>query len=172
MPGIRFDFVKEAADLGPAVQMLFQTYSDNVPYPHKFNDALIKAHLVSVDAGLKYGFIKQLVAHEVYTLGPILEMIGEWVKEQGPDRGLFGMFEGTSCNYQLFERIEVLKDERRLQCPYKEMIEIVDSLGTQGITWNDVHEHWCIPRWKGFAKKIGFEIEVLPGETCCVRVKK
>ncbi len=73
------------------------------------------------------------------TLEPILEMIGGWIPEKGLDRALYGMYEGNSCNYQLFEKIEVLDCERRFQCPYKEMLEITSSLGTMNLTWEDVH---------------------------------
>jgi hypothetical protein len=172
MPGTRFDFENEAANLTPAIQSLVQTYTDIMPYPHKFNDALVKAHLTNLDCGIKHNCWKEHVDHEVYVLTPIMEMIGSWIPEQGPDRALYGMFEGNSCNYQLFEKIEIKDGERLLKCPYKEMIEIISRLGTQKVTWEDVHEKWCIPLWNGFAKKIGIEIEVIPGETCCVRLKK
>jgi hypothetical protein len=99
-------------------------------------------------------------------------MIKGWVPQQGPDKALYGMFEGNSCNYQLFEKIEVKEGERLFKCPYKEMLEIVSTLGTHKITWDDVHNKWCIPLWKGFAEKIGIEIEVFPGETCRVKLKK
>jgi hypothetical protein len=99
-------------------------------------------------------------------------MIGGWVQEQGPEKGLWGIFEANSCHYQQFEKIEVRPGERLLQCPYKEMLEIVSSLGTFSITWEDVHQKWCIPLWKAFAKKVGIEIEVTPGETCRVSLKK
>ena len=48
MPGERLS-LKEAADLTPAIEMLVQTYTDNMPYPHKFNDALLKSHLTNLD---------------------------------------------------------------------------------------------------------------------------
>lgn len=172
MPGIRYNFDEEAADLNPAIKMLLQTYSDNMPYPHKFNDALLKAHLTELDLVLRHNIWQERAEHEAHILGPILEMIGGWVKEQGPDKALYGMFEANSCNYQLFENIEVKEGERLLKCPYKEMIEIVGSLGTHNITWDDVHYKWCIPLWEAFAKRIGIEIEVTPGETCSVRIKK
>jgi hypothetical protein len=172
MPGLRFPFDKEAADLVPAIQMLFQTYSDNIPYPHKFNDALVKSHLTNLDFAIKHNLWQEHVDHEVAVLEPILEMIGGWIPEKGLDSALYGMYEGNSCNYQLFEKIQVLDCERRFQCPYKEMIEITCSLGTMDLTWEDVHNKWCIPLWKGFAARIGIEIEVMPGETCCVKLKK
>ncbi len=172
MPGIRFDFPAESADITLAMQMLFQTYTDTIPYPHKFNDALLKCHLTNLDFAVKHNLWQEHVDHEVAALGPILEMIGGWIPERGLDSALYGMFEGNSCNYQLFEKIEVRDCERRMQCPYRDMLDIISVLGTYELTWEDVHHKWCIPLWKGFAKKIGIEIEVEPGETCCVRIKK
>ena len=170
MPGLRYDFAKEAADITPAMQMLLQTYTDNIPYPHKFNDALLKCHLTNLDFAVKHNLWQEHVDHEVATLNPILEMIGERMQTKGPDHALYGMYEGNSCNYQLFEKIEVSEGQRLLQCPYKEMLEITSVLGTQQIVWEDVCNKWCIPLWKGFANVIGIEIEVTPGETCCVKL--
>ena len=172
MPGIRYPFDTEAAAIQPAIQMLLQTYTDNIPYPHKFNDALVKCHITNLDFAVKHNLWQEHVDHEVATLVPILEMIGGWIPEKGLDSALYGMYEGNSCNYQLFEKIEVLDCERRFQCPYKEMLEISNSLGTMNLSWEDVHSKWCIPLWKGFAAKIGVKIEVTPGETCCVKLKK
>ena len=168
MPGIDFKFDELSANVTPGVRMLFQTYTDVIPYPHKMNDALVKAHLTDLDCAVRHNHWQEAVDHWVYTLEPILEMIGGWVETDGPDKGLYGMFEANSCNYQLFEKIEVKPCERLLQCPYKEMLEIVSVLGRHIITLDDVCHKWCIPLWKGFAEKIGFEIEVTPGETCRV----
>ena len=171
MPGTRIS-LREAADITPAIEMLVQTYTDNMPYPHKFNDALLKCYLTNLDFAVQHNLWQEHVDHEVATLRPILEMIGSWIPEKGKDRALYGMFEGNSCNYQLFEKIEVSEGQRLLQCPYKEMLEITSVLGTQQIVWEDVCNKWCTPLWKGFAKVIGIEIEVAPGETCCVKLKK
>jgi len=152
MPGIEFDFNEQSANLEPAVRMLFQTYTDVIPYPHKFNDALIKAHLTGLDFAVKHNLWKEKAEH--------------------PNKGLWGMYEANSCNYQLFEKIEIKDGERSFPCPYKEILEVSETLGTFTITWEDVHEKWCKPLWNAFAKKIGIEIEVIPGETCCVKIKK
>ncbi len=171
MPGTRIS-LREAADITPAIEMLVQTYTDNMPYPHKFNDALLKCVLTNLDFAVRNNLWQEHVDHEVATLNPILEMIGSWIPEKGKERALYGMFEGNSCNYQLFEKIEVSEGQRLFQCPYKEMIEITSVLGTQQIVWEDVCNKWCTPLWKGFAKVIGIEIEVTPGETCCVKLKE
>jgi hypothetical protein len=173
MPGIEFDFDSDAANLQPAVRMLFQTYTDVIPYPHKFNDALVKAHLTALDFAVQHNLWKEKAEHEAYILGPILEMIKGWVEEEGPDKGLWGMYEANSCNYQLFEKINVSKKgERSFPCPYKEILEISEKLGTFKITWDDVHEKWCKAFWNACARKVGIQIEAIPGEICTVRLKK
>ena len=67
MPGMRFDFGKEAADLTPAIQMLMQTYTDNMPYPHKFNDALLKAHLTNLDFTQYHGTNLDFTGQIIYS---------------------------------------------------------------------------------------------------------
>ena len=77
MPGIEFDFAQQAANVEPAVRMLYQTYTDVLPYPHKFNDALLKAHLQGLDFAvnnLQDRFNAQQVADHscgrIYTTAP------------------------------------------------------------------------------------------------------
>jgi len=171
MPGIEFDFEKESADIAPAMRMIYQTYTDVMPYPHKFNDALLKAQLTSLDFAVRNNTWQEKAVHEAELLAPILEMIKGRKEEGGPDKGLYGMFEANSCNYQLFERIDIKDGERSFPCPYKEMLEIVSVLGTFSIAWKDVCSKGCIPLWKEFAKRIGFELEYIPGEICTVKIK-
>ena len=122
---------------------------------------------------MRHNLWKEKAEHEAGILGPIMERIKERAKEGGPDKALYGMFEANSCNYQLFEKIVNNKEgERSFPCPYKEMLDIVSVLGTFIITWEDVHEKWCKPLWQSFARKIGVEVEVIPGEICCVKLKK
>ena len=173
MAGIEFDFEEQAANMEPAIRMLFQTYTDVMPYPHKFNDALVKAHLTGLDFAVRHNLWQEKAEHEAGILGPIMERIKQRAEEGGPDKALYGMFEANSCNYQLFEKIVNNKEgERSFPCPYKEMLDIVSILGTFIITWEDVHEKWCKPLWQSFARKIGVEVEVIPGEICCVKLKK
>ena len=39
----------ERKDLEDGIKALVKTYSDTKPYPHKFNDALVKMHLRNLD---------------------------------------------------------------------------------------------------------------------------
>jgi len=159
-------------DLADAIKVLVKTYSDTKPYPHKFNDALVKMHLRNLDFAVRKGIWKERAEHYVWTLGVVVDRhIKKGVEMFGKDAFLWGNFERTSCSYQLYERIEIKEGERAVPCPFKPILDqIQKSMGTYQITWEDVHNKWCIPVWSGFAKNVGVEIKVEPGETCRVKV--
>jgi len=159
-------------DLADAIKELVKTYSDTKPYPHKFNDALVKMHLRNLDFAVRKGLWKERAEHYVWTLGVVVDRhIKKGIEMFGKDAFLWGNFERTSCSYQLYEHIDIKEGERSVPCPFKPILDqIQKTMGTYKITWDDVHNKWCIPVWSGFAKNAGVEIKVEPGEICRVRV--
>jgi len=159
-------------DLADAIKVLVKTYSDTRPYPHKFNDALVKMHLRNLDFTVRQGIWKEPAEHYVWTLGVVVDRhIKKGIEMFGKDAFLWGNFERTSCSYQLYEHIEIKDGERAVPCPFKPILDqIQKGMGTYQITWDDVHNKWCIPVWEGFAKNAGVKIKVEPGEICRVYV--
>lgn len=162
-------------DLGDAFRVLIKTYSDTEPYPHKFNDALVKLLLRDIDFVVRKGLEKEFVEDYVQRLGVLVNKhLKKGIDKFGKDVFLWAMFERTSCSYQLYEHIDIKEGERSFSCPFKPMLDrIHKSLGTYKITWDDVHHKWCIPVWNGFIKGAGLtniKIKVEPGETCRVKV--
>lgn len=159
-------------DLADAIKVLVKTYSDTKPYPHKFNDALVKMHLRNLDFVVRQGIWKERAEHYVWTLGVVVDRhIKKGIEMFGKDAFLWGNFERTSCSYQLYEHIEIKDGERAVPCPFKPILDqIQKGMGTYRITWDDVHNKWCIPVWEGFAKNVGVKIKVEPGEICRVKV--
>ncbi len=159
-------------DLPDAIRALKKTYSDIDPYPHKFNDALVKNRLRDIDFVVGKGLEKENVDHFVYTLGYLInKYLKDGVEMGGKDVALWGMFERTSCSYQLYEHITIKEFERSFPCPFKPMLEeLKKDPGTLKIKWGDVCSKWCIPVWSGFAVRAGVEIKVRTGETCKVKV--
>jgi hypothetical protein len=159
-------------DLSDAIRALKKTYSDIDPYPHKFNDALVKNRLRDIDFIAGLGLDKENVEHYVYTLGYLInKYLKDGVEMGGKDIALWGMFERTSCSYQLYEHITIKEFERSFPCPFKPMLEnLKKNPGTLKIQWKDVCKKWCIPVWTGFAVRAGVEIKVKTGETCTVQV--
>lgn len=176
---LAFDYLKpmkknkilERDDLGYALKSLFMTYDSTSPYPHKFNETIIKAHLRGLEFYILKGLEKEYAEHYISTMKPILTRIKQWVEKEGPEKGLFGMFERTTCSYQLFERINAKPGERSFPCPYKGKLEDCKKwLGTFTIEGKDVCNKWCIPTWSGFAKEVGINITIHPGDECRVKL--
>jgi hypothetical protein len=161
-------------DVQDALRALVKTYSNVRPYLHKFNDALVKAHLRNLDFAKKHGLEKDFADHEAQVLGAVFERhINPAIQKTGQkDMFLWGVFERTSCSYQLYEWINVKPGERTFPCPYKPILDEIDKgLGTYTITWNDVCNKWCKMRWEAFSKKAGdIKFGVQPGETCKVYI--
>jgi hypothetical protein len=158
-------------DLEHALKFLYTTYDSTSPYPHKFNDVLVKYHLVALDFFILKGLEKEYVEHYIETMEPLLRRIGKSVQQDGPEKGLEGMFEDTTCSYQLFEQITVKPGERSFPCPYKEILEVCNKwLRTYSIEWKDICTKWCIPTWSGFAKTMEVKITINTGENCMVKL--
>jgi hypothetical protein len=166
---IKKNKVLQRDDLDDALKSLFMTYDSTRPYPHKFNETITKAQLEALECYILKGVEKEYVEHSITTMSPILKRIKQLVEKEGAEKGLVSMFEGTTCSYQLFERINVKPGERSFPCPYKGKLEDCKKwLGTFTINWEDVCNKWCIPTWSGFSKEIGININIQPGEECRV----
>ena len=158
-------------DLQHALKSFYSTYDSTSPYPHIFSDVLTKYHLIALDFFIIKGVEKEYVEHYVETMQPLLRRIGKSVEQDGPEKGLEGMFEGTTCSYQLFEQINVKPGERSFPCPYKDILELCNKwLRTYNIEWNDVCSKWCTPTWTGFAETMGIKISVSTGDECRVKL--
>ncbi len=159
-------------DLEDGIKVLVKTYSDTTPYPHKFNDALVKMHLRNLDFAVRKGIWKERAEHYVWTLGVVVDRhIIKGIEMFGKDAFLWGNFERTSCSYQLYEHIDIKVGERSFPCPFKPVLDqIQKGLGTYQITWDDVCNKWCTQVWSGFASNVDIKIKVEPGDTCRVRV--
>jgi hypothetical protein len=159
-------------DLQDALKSLYVTYDSTSPYPHKFNDVISKGQLECLEFIVSKGLDKEYAAHYVATMTPILLRVKQMVEKEGPDKALQGMFEGTTCSYQLMERIDVKQGERSFPCPYKQALENCKKWLPNRfvLEWKDVCSKLCIPTWTGFAKVIGVNIAVQPGETCIVKL--
>jgi hypothetical protein len=176
-PGNPLQAIKEnpfvqREDLSDALKSFYMTYDSTSPYPHKFNDVISKGQLETLEFFISKGLVKEYAEHYVATMAPVLQRVKQIVEKEGPDKGLWGMFEGTSCGYQLFERINVKPGERSFPCPYKTALENCKKWLPDRFTmeWQDVCNKWCIPTWTGFAQGMGIKIAIQTGEICTVKL--
>lgn len=156
-------------DLADAVKSLYMTYDTTRPYPHKFNESLVKQQLRSLQFYINCGAEKEYVRHCITTAEPLLKKIRGLVEKAGPEEGLRGIYEGTSASYQLFEQIAASPGRRSFPCPYKELLgHCKKYLLTFSMELNDVCTKLCTPLWTGIGTSLGISLAVRPGDTCTV----
>ena len=155
------DFQGEEERLGQAVALALRTLKDGIPYQHEMNDALVKMHLNSVQFAKNKGLTKQYVEHDISTMTPALEAIrAQFVASGDPERALQGLFDRTSCFYQLCLDLEVSPGKRRFTFPYSHVLAISRRIGQFDLTDAELHEIWLKPRLEGYGRVIGVPLIV------------
>jgi hypothetical protein len=147
--------------LGDAVSMALRTLDDNTPYPHDMNDALVKMHLSSVQFAKDNGRIADYVAHDVKTMQPMLQRLKGMIEKTGEKEiALAGIFDRTTCLYQLCLDLKSEPGKRSFTFPYTKVLELSRKSGEFNLTDRDVHELWMKPRLKGYAEVLGVRLDI------------
>jgi hypothetical protein len=147
--------------LGKAVALAIRTLKDGMPYQHEMNDALVKMHLNSVQFAKNKGLSRQYVEHDVRTMQPMLQRIRAAIEKTGDrELALVGMFDRTSCLYQLCLDLEVPPGRRTFTFPYSTVLAIARRIGQFDMSDQEVHEIWLRPRLLGYAQVLGVAIDV------------
>ncbi len=163
MQGTKSGFEGEEDELGRNVALVLKTMSNKVPYPHEMNDALVKMHLTTVQFAKNQGMLKELVAHDVATMAPLLERIKGAIDKTGnKDLALVGMFDRTACHYQLALDTVSEPGKRTFSSPYRVVLEASKRIGQFDLTEEEIHNVWTVPRYMGYAEAVGVEIRVSP----------
>ncbi len=130
----KVEFLKRD-DLADAVKSIFMTYDGTSKYLHKFNDVIVKSQLRSLQFYILNNMEKDYVDHYMSTMDPLLQRVKKMVENDGPEKGLLSMFEGTSCSYQVFERIGVKPGQRTSPVPTRRCLKSAKSICTL-FPWN------------------------------------
>jgi hypothetical protein len=147
--------------LGDAVSMALRTLDDNTTYPHDMNDALVKMHLSSVQFAKDNGRIADYVAHDVKTMQPMLQRLKGMIEKTGEKEiALAGIFDRTTCLYQLCLDLKSEPGKRSFTFPYTKVLELSRKSGEFNLTDRDVHELWMKPRLKGYAEVLGVTLDI------------
>ena len=159
--GIASGFEGREDELGRAVALAIRTLKDAMPYQHEMNDALVKMHLNSVQFAKNKGLARQYVEHDVRTMQPMLQRIRAMIDQTGDrELALVGMFDRTSCLYQLCLDLEAAPGRRSFSFPFSRVLEISRKIGQFDLTDAEVHETWLKPRLQGYAEVLGVRIHV------------
>lgn len=147
--------------LGDAVAMAIRTLNDTSEYPRDMNDALVKMHLSSVQFAKDAGVVDQYVAHDVKTMQPMLQRLRGMIENTGEKEiALAGIFDRTTCLYQLCLDLEVSPGKRSFTFPYSKVLEVARRSGQTNLTDQQMHELWLKPRILGYAEALGVKINV------------
>ena len=147
--------------LGDAVAVAIRTLKDTTPYQHEMNDALVKMHLNSVQFAKNAGVVKDYVEHDIKTMQPMLQRLKGMIDKTGEKEiALAGIFDRTTCLYQLCPDLEKSPGVRTFTFPYSTVLEISRRIGQFDLTDREMHELWLKPRLLGYAEVLGVKINV------------
>lgn len=149
--------------LGRGLVQLLKTVICDVPYQHHLNDAVIKAHLNSIQFAKNIGMLDKLVEHDVKTLSPINKRVGKMIEATGnAEYGLVGMFERTDCFYQLVLEWRAEPGKRIWRSPFHTVLPMGKQIGQFDLTEQEVHEQWTVPRLMGYSRDMGINVRISP----------
>jgi hypothetical protein len=151
--------------LGHYVNIAVRTMNHNSAYQHEFNDALVKMHLTAVSFAKDQGMYAELVENDVKTTKFMMMRIGAGIKMTGrEDFALKAIFEQTTCFYQLVDDL-VWNSPTSVTytTPFGRVLKASQGVGIfKGLTEEEVHQNYIIPRYQRYAKILGVKIDVSP----------
>jgi hypothetical protein len=161
MQGTSSGFEGREEMLGKAVALAIRTLKDSFPYQHEMNDALVKMHLNSVQFAKNHGLAAAYVEHDVKTMQPMLQRMKGIIEKTGDKEvALIGMFDRTTCLYQLCMDLTASPGKREFTFPFSTVLNISRRIGQFDLTDQELHEIWLKPRLQGYAEVLGVKIKV------------
>jgi hypothetical protein len=161
MTGTSSGFEGREELLGKAVALAIRTLKDSAPYQHEMNDALVKMHLTALQFAKNKGLVDELVAHDIKTMQPMLQRMKAIIDKTGDKEiALVGMFDRTTCLYQLCLDLTGSNGRREFTFPFTTVLTIGRRIGQFDMTDQEVHEMWIKPRLTGYAQVMGVALSV------------
>jgi len=157
------DFTGREEALGYATSMVVKTLNHNQGYQHEMNDALVKMTLDHIMFAKRNGMLKQLIEQDVLSQKQQLERVRRLIERTGnKDLALVGVFEQTSCFFQLVDRTQRAPGRVTYKSPYGTVLAQTVRMGIHDLTEKEIHEVWTVPRMREYSKMLGVELKVSP----------
>jgi hypothetical protein len=147
--------------LGKSLNVMLKTLSNTAGYAHEVNDALVKMHLNAMQFAKDQGKIKEWVEHDVKTMKPINERMANIIRKTGQKEiAMVGLFDRTACFYQL--ALDNTREEGicRWKEPFNYVLTQAKRIGQFDLTPEEIHDKFFRPRFLGYAKDMGVEMEI------------
>ena len=149
--------------LGLAVAKAIKTISNDTPYQHEMNDALIKAQLTTIQFAKDHGMLKELVDHEVKTQSFMIVRVGNMIRNGGsPELATIALTERTACFYQLVQEYQRTGTTMRWKSPYGNVLAVSRPIGQHNLTEQEVYEVYTVPLMQKQAEVMGMELDISP----------
>ncbi len=152
-------------ELGRYILTAVKTMNHNDSYQHEYNDALVKLHLTAVSFAKETDMYEKLVENDVKTTEYMMKRIGRAVQMTGrEDFALMAIFEQTTCFFQLVDELRWTSPTSvTYTSPFGRVLEASQKVGIfAGLTDEEVHNNYTIPRYMAYAEIMGVELEVSP----------
>jgi hypothetical protein len=149
--------------LGLAVAKAIKTISNDTPYQHEMNDALVKAQLTAMQFAKDNNLLPQMVEHDVKTQAPMISRVAKMIQMGGsPELAIIALTERTACFYQLVQNYKRDGMTIRWQTPYANVLESTRRLGQHNLTVEEIHNAYTIPLLSRQAEVMGMAVEISP----------
>lgn len=157
------DFGGREEQLGYATSMVIKTLNHNQGYQHEMNDALVKMTLDHIMFAKRNGMLKELIEQDVLSQKLQLQRVRKMIERTGnKDLALVGVFEQTSCFFQLVDRTQRAPGSVTYKSPYGTVLAQTVRMGIHDLTEKEIHEVWTVPRMREYSKMLGVELKVTP----------
>jgi len=151
--------------LGRYILTAVKTMNHNASYQHEYNDALVKLHLTAVSFAKETDMYEELVDVDVKTTEYMMKRIGSAIKMTGrEDFALMAIFEQTTCFFQLVDDLQWNSPTSiTYTTPFSRVLEASQKVDIfAGLTEEEVHNNYTVPRYMAYAEIMGVELEVSP----------
>jgi len=149
--------------LGLAVAKAIKTISNDTPYQHEMNDALVKAHLTNIQFAKDNGLLEEMIDHEVKTQSFMIMRVGKMIRDGGsPELATIALTERTACFYQLVQDYQRTGTTMRWKAPYGNVLKVTRQLGQHNLTEQEIHEVYTVPLMKKQAEVMGMDLDITP----------
>ena len=152
-------------ELGRYIMTVVKTMNHNASYQHEYNDALVKLHLTAVSMAKDNDMYDVLVENDVKTTEYMMKRIGSAIQMTGRDDfALMAIFEQTTCFFQLVDELEWNSASSvTYRSPFGRVLDASQKVGIfEGLTEEEVHNNYTIPRYMAYAEIMGVDIDVSP----------
>jgi len=149
-------------ELGAAIGVVLKMLGNHAGYAHEMNDPLVKAHLMAIQFAKHKGTLAEYVAYDIEMMKPINDRMKNLIEKTGKKEiALVGLFDRTACHYALALDTTGEPGIRTWKSPFKTVLDACRKIGQfEGLTEQEIHTGWTVPRLTGYAKAMGVELKI------------